>query len=68
MNGERNPSEVYADFRTAVMRIVGSQESSKKNGNVSNGNIVANAPTTVASVYKPPTKGYPPVIWIIGKK
>ncbi|XP_073987674.1 adenylate kinase isoenzyme 5 [Rhodnius prolixus] len=66
VNGERNPSEVYADFRTAVMRIVGSQESSKKNGNVSNGNIVANAPTTVASVYKPPTKGYPPVIWIIG--
>ncbi|BES89274.1 Adenylate kinase [Nesidiocoris tenuis] len=65
VNGERNPSEVYTDFRDAALRIIGSQES-KKNGAIPNGNIVEHAPTTVASVYKPPSKGYPPVIWVIG--
>ncbi|XP_014253502.1 adenylate kinase isoenzyme 5 isoform X2 [Cimex lectularius] len=67
VNGERNPAEVYADFRTAVMRIVGSQDGRKTaNGAAPNGNITARPPTTVASVYLPPTKGYPPVIWVVG--
>ncbi|CAH1396663.1 unnamed protein product [Nezara viridula] len=65
VNGERNPSEVYSDFRTAVLRIIGSQEG-KKNGIISNGDINTAPPVTVASVYKPPAKGYPPVIWVIG--
>lgn len=26
MNGERNPGEVYKDFRSAVLRVLGSQE------------------------------------------
>lgn len=65
VNGERNPSEVYSDFRTAVLRIIGSQEG-KKNGVISNGDINTAPPVTVASVYKPPAKGYPPVIWVIG--
>ncbi|KAK9510041.1 hypothetical protein O3M35_004914 [Rhynocoris fuscipes] len=66
INGERNPAEVYTDFRTAIMRIIGNQDNPKKNGAISNGNIVSNPTTTVASVYKPPSKGYPPVIWVIG--
>lgn len=65
MNGERNPGDVYSDFRSAVLRILGAN-SDKGNG-MSNGMAVHPTPTTAVSVYKPPTKGYPPVIWVIGQ-
>lgn len=65
VNGERNPSEVYNDFRTAVLRILGTVD---KEGVVTNGVAVQPLPATAVSIYKPPNKGYPPVIWIIGQK
>ncbi|KAG8334577.1 hypothetical protein J6590_087066 [Homalodisca vitripennis] len=64
INGERHPSEVYTDFRSAVLRFLGSQD--KTAVAAPNGTAITVAPTTTASVYKPPGKGYPPVIWIIG--
>ncbi|XP_054283474.1 uncharacterized protein LOC129000537 [Macrosteles quadrilineatus] len=74
INGERHPTEVYTDFRVAVLRFLGSQDKTVVAG-VPNG--VAHMPdvaplsmvaphTTTASVYQPPTKGYPPVVWVIG--
>nr|CAD7412452.1 unnamed protein product [Timema cristinae] len=74
VNGERNPSDVYKDFRSAVLRTLGMQEP-----------VTASGPeqVTTASVepelapvlrpegdpqpeYKVPVKGFPPVIWVIG--
>ncbi|XP_075213940.1 adenylate kinase isoenzyme 5 [Lycorma delicatula] len=61
VNGERNPAEVYNDFRAAVLRILGP---------LSNGVPPMPAPTTAVSVYNPPaghdSNEYPPVIWVIG--
>lgn len=61
VNGERNPAEVYNDFRAAVLRILGP---------LTNGLPPMPAPTTAVSVYNPPSgqnKAYPSIIWVIGK-
>lgn len=44
INGERNPAEVYNDFRVAVLRIIGAQRSSATVNPMPNGKI-----TTVSS-------------------
>lgn len=63
INGERHPSEVYNDFRAAILKILGTPD--KMAVMVPNG-VLPLPPTTTASIYKPPTKGYPPVMWVIG--
>ncbi|KAK7604835.1 hypothetical protein V9T40_006021 [Parthenolecanium corni] len=40
INGERNPAEVYNDFRVAVLRIIGSQRTSVTNNAVPNGKVI----------------------------
>lgn len=39
INGERNPAEVYNDFRVAVLRIIGSQRHSATANPLPNGKI-----------------------------
>lgn len=74
---------MYNDFRVAVLRIIGSKDvhSSKKptipNGkvsvaqqetrNMSMAVASTNIATATVSVHKPPTKEYPPVIYVVGK-
>jgi hypothetical protein len=69
VNGERNPSEVYKDFRSVVLQTLGMHDQA------AGGPVV---PANVASVpktekfsesmpYKAPAKGFPPVIWVIGE-
>lgn len=98
INGERNPSDVYKDFRSAVLRILGSVEAplplssdhqtkmgngvAPSGANMSNVPPVPymngrlnnyNGPTGLSNIetedfepYKPPGKGFPPVVWVIG--
>lgn len=68
INGERNPSEVYKDFRSAVLRILGSAEQVNPTVAEADDEIlpsVADKKDEIAA--KPPKKGYPPVIWVLGK-
>ncbi|KAL0274363.1 UNVERIFIED_CONTAM: hypothetical protein PYX00_006810 [Menopon gallinae] len=67
INGERNPAEVYKDFRSAVLRILGSAEQIGPPVPITDiGTTGTVLPRESSSEYKPPTKGYPPVIWVIG--
>ena len=72
VNGERNPSEVYKDFRSVVLQMLGVHEQGNEGPNA-NGNVAV-APVVVEKIpestpvpYKVPAKGFPPVIWVIGK-
>ena len=91
VNGERNPADVYKDFRAGVLKILGMQGSMvgplsngsgqpvpEMNGNLVNGTAITHAALTAgamhevhkevpATAYKPPAKGFPPVVWVIGK-
>ncbi|KAK6616896.1 hypothetical protein RUM43_014866 [Polyplax serrata] len=70
INGERNPAEVYKDFRSAVLRILGSAEqvaeesppAVEEESEIDQSDGV----TREAPVYRPPDKSYPPVIWVLG--
>ena len=52
MNGERAPSEVYKDFRGAVLDILGAQENQEAllNGVVGMGHGVDDIPGSIVSV------------------
>jgi hypothetical protein len=69
VNGERNPSEVYKDFRSVVLQTLGMHDQGTE-GPVAPANI---APAPVVEkisesiLYKAPAKGFPPVIWVIGE-
>ena len=72
VNGERNPTEVYKDFRSVVLQMLGMHEQGNE-GPTTTTTIVA-APAIVEKIpeptpvpYKAPAKGFPPVIWVIGK-
>ncbi|KDR22222.1 hypothetical protein L798_01828, partial [Zootermopsis nevadensis] len=68
VNGERNPSDVYKDFRSVVLQILGMHDHGL-GGPVAPANI-ASVPVTEkvseSMPYKAPAKGFPPVIWVIG--
>jgi hypothetical protein len=69
VNGERNPSEVYKDFRSVVLQTLGMHDQETE-GQVAPANV---APTPIVEKvsesipYKAPAKGFPPVIWVIGE-
>lgn len=68
INGERNPADVYKDFRSAVLRILGSAEQVGPPAPITDiGSTATVLPRAPSSEYKPPTKGYPPVIWVISE-
>ncbi|XP_069690528.1 adenylate kinase isoenzyme 5 isoform X2 [Periplaneta americana] len=69
VNGERNPSEVYKDFRSVVLQTLGMHDQGTEGPAITAN--VAPAPITEkasepAPSYKAPAKGFPPVIWVIG--
>ncbi|XP_023708502.1 uncharacterized protein LOC111865032, partial [Cryptotermes secundus] len=68
VNGERNPSEVYKDFRSVVLQTLGMHDQGTE-GPVVPANVVP-APVvekiSESIPYKAPAKGFPPVIWVIG--
>ncbi|XP_018895600.2 adenylate kinase isoenzyme 5 [Bemisia tabaci] len=75
INGERNPTEVYADFRSAVLKIIGKQSTTQTGSMKTAGEGASDRPIkTSISVYNSPTKEtkqktsnrIPPVIWIVG--
>lgn len=65
MNGERAPSEVYKDFRAAVLDILGAQENQEAmlNGVAGIGHGVDDIPGSIVSVDTAPSKSNvaPPV-------
>ncbi|PSN48579.1 hypothetical protein C0J52_14666, partial [Blattella germanica] len=71
VNGERNPSEVYKDFRSVVLQMLGMHEQGNEGPAVAANISVAPAiiekvPESTPVPYKVPAKGFPPVIWVIG--
>lgn len=83
MNGERDPNEVYADFRAAVLHILGTDMTSTlqppQHGewpapSMEPGSLPPSIPASMPVIGGPPVPlqapggaGYPPVIWVIGK-
>lgn len=63
MNGERAPSEVYKDFRAAVLDILGAQENQEAllNGVAGIGRGIDDIPGSIVSVETAPKKPTPPV-------
>ncbi|KAJ9587875.1 hypothetical protein L9F63_018687, partial [Diploptera punctata] len=79
VNGERNPSEVYKDFRSMVLQMLGVHEQNNEGQTTTTTTTtttaanIAVAPVLVEKIpeptpvpYKAPAKGFPPVIWVIG--
>lgn len=94
INGERNPQEVYNDFRVAILRIIGAgtagntgdaSNAVSETMGIPNGRVVnmqqplalaksvinpsdTTTSTTTANVFvhKPPAKGYPTAVYVIG--
>ena len=69
MNGERNPSDVYKDFRSIVLHTLGMHDQGTGGPAVPANIALAPVVEKVAEsmTYKAPAKGFPPVIWVIGK-
>jgi hypothetical protein len=69
VNGERNPTDVYKDFRSVVLQTLGMHD--QGTGEPAVPANVAPAPTiekvSESMPYKAPAKGFPPVIWVIGE-
>lgn len=69
VNGERNPSEVYKDFRSVVLQMLGMHDQGTEGpvvpANVAPAPIVEKVSESIP--YKVPAKGFPPVIWVIGE-
>lgn len=69
MNGERNPSDVYKDFRSVVLQTLGMHDHGTGGPAVPANAGLASTVEKVAEAmpYKVPAKGFPPVIWVIGE-
>jgi hypothetical protein len=69
VNGERNPSDVYKDFRSMVLQTLGMHDQGT-GGPIVPANVAPVSITEKVSEsmpYKAPAKGFPPVIWVIGE-
>jgi chitodextrinase len=69
VNGERNPSDVYKDFRSVVLQMLGMHDQGTEGPAVPANVTLASSVEKVAESmpYKAPAKGFPPVIWVIGE-
>jgi len=69
VNGERNPSDVYKDFRSVVLQMLGMHDQGPGSPAVPANVAVASSVAKIADSvpYKAPAKGFPPVIWVIGE-
>ena len=69
VNGERNPSDVYKDFRSVVLQMLGMHDQGSEGPAVpANVALAASVEKIGGSMpYKAPAKGFPPVIWVIGE-
>ena len=69
MNGERNPSDVYKDFRSVVLQTLGMHDQGTGGPAVPANVAMASSVEKIADSmpYKAPAKGFPPVILVIGE-
>lgn len=69
MNGERNPSDVYKDFRSVVLQTLGMHDQGAEGpavpANIGPAPFIEKISESIP--YKAPAKGFPPVIWVIGE-